>query len=482
MYPIATKRSQPDERTFSTMKHYAVIAVAGTVTALVLGGCASLEERSAFQDLVAARRMPHVSEDLPSTGPDLPTLDEGSTLADYLAYAALNNPGLEAAFNRWKAALERVPQVRSLPDPRFNYGYYIREVETRVGPQRHKFGLSQMFPWFGTLELQGDVALEAANAERQRYEAAKLDLFYRVKRSYYEYYYLGRAIAVTEENIQLLTYLEAVARTKYTAGAPTHAAVIKAQVELGKLEDQLRALRDFVRPVVAELNAALNRPSGASLPIPKTLPQEAVSLSDERLFIWLKERNPELQAIDSMAAKEKAAVDLAKKEYFPDITVGVDYIETDSALMPGTRDSGKDPVVGMLSINVPVWRGKYRAAEREAEARYEASLRERSDRENTLVARLERALYGFRDAERKIDLYRDALVPKAEQSLKVTQQSYESGRADFLDVIDAQRVLLEFELSYERALANRSQRLAEIEMLVGREIPRAGEGESSEYP
>jgi outer membrane protein TolC len=279
--------------------------------------------------------------------------------------------------------------------------------------------------------------------------------------------------------MQLLTYLEAVARTKYTAGAPTHGAVIKAQVELGKLEDQLRGLRDFVGPVVAELNAVLNRPFGPSLPIPKAILQEDVSLSDERLSAWLKERNPELKAIDSMAAKEKAAIDLAKKDYFPDITVGVDYIETDSALMPGTRDSGKDPVVGMMSINLPIWRGKYRAAEREAEARYEASLRERSDRENALVARLEMALYGFRDAERKIDLYRNALVPKAEQSLKVTQQSYEAGRADFLDVIDAQRVLLEFELSYERALANRAQRLAEIEMLVGREIPRVGEGESS---
>jgi len=439
-----------------------------------------LEERTAFEDLAAAREAPYVSEDHTATPFDLPALHEESTLADYLAYAALNNPGLEAAFNRWKAALERVPQVRSLPDPRFNYGYFIREVETRVGPQRHKVGLSQMFPWFGKLELRGDVALEAANAERQRYEAAKLDLFYQVKRAYYEYYYLGRAIAVTEENIQLVTYLEAVARTKYAAGAPTHAAVIKAQVELGRLEDQLRTLRDLVQPVTAELNAALNRPSGAPLPIPKSIAEEGVSISDEQLFAWLKERNPQLKAIDSMAAKEKAAVDLAKKNYFPDITVGVDYIETDSALMPGTRDSGKDPVVGMISVNLPIWRDKYRAAEREAKARYEASLSERSDRENTLVARLQMALYGFRDAERKIALYRDALIPKAEQSLNVTQQAYETGRADFLDLIDAQRVLLDFELSYERALANRAQRLAEIEMLVGREIPRTREVKPSE--
>ncbi|MCK5558299.1 MAG: TolC family protein, partial [Candidatus Hydrogenedentes bacterium] len=330
----------------------------------------------------------------------------------------------------------------------------------------------QMFPWFGKLELRGNVALEAANAERQRYESAKLKLFYRVKKAYYEYYYLGRAISITEENIKLLGYFEAVARTKYTAGAPAHAAMIKAQVELGKLEDQLRTLRDVVRPVVAELNAALNRPTDASLPLPKAIAEEKVVFSNEQIFAWLKESNPELKAIDFMVAKEKAAVDLAKKDYFPDITVGLDYVETDSALMPGTKDSSKDPVVGMLSINVPIWREKYRAAEREAKARHEAFVKERSDRENSLVANLEMALYGFRDTGRKIDLYRDTLVPKAEQSLGVTQQAYEAGSVDFLDLIDAQRILLEFELSHERALANRAQRLAEIEMLVGMEIPR----------
>jgi outer membrane protein TolC len=438
---------------------------------IVTFGCASLGEREAFEDLAAVTRTPYVSADRAYSRQDLPVLGDESTLSDYLAYAALNNPGLEAAFNRWKAALERIPQARSLPDPRFNYAYFIREVETRVGPQEQKVGIAQMFPWFGKLELRGDIALEAANAERQRYEAAKLKLFHRVKKAYYEYYYIGRAIAITQENVQLMSDLEAVARTKYAAGAPTYAAMIKAQVELGKLEDRLLTLRDIVSPVVAELNAALNRPPNTPMPVPQTIPEDDVAFSNEQLLASLKEGNPELRAADFMAAKDKAAVDLAKKDYFPDITVGLEYIDTDSALMPDTRDSSKDPVVGMLSINLPIWRDKYRAAEREARARYEAALRERKDRENNLVAKLQLALYGFRDAERKINLYRDTLVPKANQSFEVTQQAYEAGTADFLDLIDAQRVLLDFRLSFERALANRAQKLAEIEMLVGREVP-----------
>ena len=113
--------------------------------------------------------------------PALPVLDESAGLDRFLAYAALNNPGLEAAFNQWKAAVERVPQVRALPDPRFTYRYFIREVETRVGPQKQAFGLTQTFPWFGKLALRGDVAAEAARAAQQRYENEKLRLFYEVR-------------------------------------------------------------------------------------------------------------------------------------------------------------------------------------------------------------------------------------------------------------------------------------------------------------
>ena len=107
----------------------------------------------------------------------LPGFAAKTTLEDCLGYAALNNPSLEAAFNRWKAALEKVPQVNSLPDPRFSYTYFITEIETRVGPQRQKLSLSQTFPWFGKLDLRGDAA--AAEAVRCQYEQEKLKLFFR---------------------------------------------------------------------------------------------------------------------------------------------------------------------------------------------------------------------------------------------------------------------------------------------------------------
>ena len=167
----------------------------------------------------------------------------------------------------------------------------------------------------------------------------------------------------------------------------------------------------------------------------------------------------------------------------------MDYIDTDSALIPGVEDSGKDPVLARISVNLPIWWAKYRAGQRQAEAQLRAARRSLEDRENVLEAEVKLALFRVEDAERKIGLYRDTLIPKGKEHLKATETAYRAGKSSFLDLIDAQRVLLEFELSYERALADHASSLAELEMLVGKELPRMKpeakekeSGESSDGP
>lgn len=405
---------------------------------------------------------------------ELPDLNENASLSTYLKYAALSNAGLEAAFNRWKAELELIPQVRALPDPRFSYTYFIEEVETRVGPQKQKFEISQTFPWFGTLGLKENMATESAEAARQRYESAKLKLFYAVKRNYYEYYYLARAIAITKQNIKLLAELEAVARVKFKASSARHSAVIKAQVELGRLRDRLQTLLDFRTPLTAKLNAALNRPLKSDLTWPTAIPDLDTSLSEGELFNMARTSNPELKAMKHLLEKESSGIELARKSYYPNIKLGAGLIETGDANMLDTDGSGKDPIMATIAISLPIWRGKSRAGVREGREREKAAKEHLKNSENNLLADIELAFYYFRDAERKITLYRDGLIPKARESLQVNNQAFESGKSEFLDVIDSERVLLEFELSYERALANRAQRLAELEMLVGRELSRTG--------
>lgn len=404
--------------------------------------------------------------------PDLPDLGENARLDDYLAYAALSNPGLEAAFNRWKAALERIEQVGTLPDPRFNYAYFIEQVETRVGPQEQKLGVVQAFPWLSKLRLRSAVASEAANAAEQHYQAVKLRLFFEVKDAYFELYYLARAIAITEDNVALLKHLESVAQANFMVGAPV-SGVIKAQVELGKLDDRRRTLEDLRQPITARLNAALNRPVDAPVPWPRRAPVRELEVNDGAVLEAMTGDNPELRRLDFEIARDEQAVELARKEFRPNFMVGLDWVDTGGALAPGLPDSGKDPLVAKVSVSIPIWRSKYRAGVREAERRKEATRGVRNDRENALEARLKLVLFRFHDAERKIDLYRDTLVPLSEASLEVAQQGYEAGKEDFLNVIDAQRLLLEFQLAFERSLADREQRAAEVEMLAGRPLVAA---------
>jgi len=458
-------------------RRVAILLAGAFLLPAVGAGCASVAERAAFNEIDRlAGELGYA--DKPSK---LPELDKKAGLREYLAYAALNNPGLEAAFNRWKAALERVPQVRSLPDPRFTYRYFIEEVETRVGPQRHAVGIAQTFPWFGKLALRSGVALEAANAARQRYEAEKQKLFYRVKNAYHEYYYLGRAIGIVRENRALVRHFERVVRARYRAAAAKHQDVIRAQIELGKLDDHLLALTELRRPVAARVNAALNRPVDTELPWPAQPPYEEIDATDEQILSRLREASPELKALGHEIAKQRRSLELAGKNYFPDVTVGVDYIDTGgakTAMKPS--DSGKDPVIAKLSINVPIWLQKYRAAEREARMRLRAAMKAKMERENTLSSQAKMVLYQFRDAGRKVGLYRDTLVPKARQAIRANETAFRAGKASFLDLIDAQRVLLEFQLSYERALTDRAQRLAELEALIGGALPRAAKRPAEE--
>ena len=398
-----------------------------------------------------------------------PPLSEDSTLSDYLRLAALNNPGLEAAFYRWKAALEKVPQATSLPDPKFNYGYFIREVETRVGPQEQKIGIAQTFPWFGKLKLRGERAGESAIVAREQYEDTKVDLFYKVKETYYELYYLSKAISITKENMELLKHLESVAQAKFRAGSDV-TGVVKVQVELGKLEDSLLSLEDLKTPIVAKLNVAMNRPVDEEISWPKNFTTSDVNFTDQEVIAILDEGNPELLALAAKVSEEKKSLALAKKEFWPDVTVGVDYLGTGDARMSGVTDSGKDAVMVTGAINIPLWWGKYRAGVREAQARRNGAIRSLENRENVLESDLKMSLYKFHDAKRKISLFGKTLTPLAKNSLEVAEQAYETGKADFLQLIDAQRLLLDIQLSHQRALTDREQRLAEIEMLLGRDL------------
>lgn len=400
------------------------------------------------------------------------SLPDGATLDDYIRYAMQNSPALEAAFYRWRAAMERVPQARSLPDPELGFALVLDQVDRDAEYMGERYSISQMFPWFGKLSLRGDIAFENAQAEAQRFEAARLELVDRVTRAWFEYAWLHEAGTTARENLALLARLESVARSLYRTGTVSQADVNRAQVELGRLDDQARSLEDMLGPAAAELNAALGRPAHARLPasLPPPSRQAVADLPERADEDWLtlaRQNNPVLAASRHSVTREQHAIELARKEYYPDFRLGVEYARDGSARMAMMDGGGADMVAGMISFNIPIRRGRIDAGVREAEARRNAATRDVLDQELSLDASLKGALFTYRDSRRRLQLYGGTLVPKARQSMASAEAAYRVGDASFSDLIDAQRVLLEFELAHERAAADRGKALARIRVLVG---------------
>jgi outer membrane protein TolC len=191
------------------------------------------------------------------------------------------------------------------------------------------------------------------------------------------------------------------------------------------------------------------------------------TVSVQELSARLREQNPQLRRFDQRAARAEAVLRLAGQEYFPDITVGIQYIDTDAAHQDVVEDSGKDPLVATLSINLPIRFGAYRAAKEKARYQHGATLAEMADLESRLLASLHGALADLEDARRRVALYRGKLIPLAEQSREVTLRAFSAGTVGFTELIDSHSSLLRMRLALERALADLGQGTARIEMLIG---------------
>ena len=392
-------------------------------------------------------------------------------LEEYLAAGLTRNPTLKAAFYEWKAALQNVSRQFSLPDPQFSYTDYLEEVETRVGPQERAYSIRQMFPFPDKLWIRKSKAFRSSEAAYHNFVKARLDLISSIADAYFEFAYLSKAVLITSENLKLLQSFESVAQSKYSSGLTKNQDLLKVQVELGKLENELKSLEDLRSPVTSRLIALLNLPHTTQLPWPEDqlemLPSDDDYADMNGLIDELRKNNPQLMALAASVAGSEDELKLAQREYVPDFTVGVTQIDTGPAVNPSMADSGKDPLTVMVAVNVPIWFHRINAEIRQARASLEAAELKREGAEDELLSRLAMVHYKLRDARRQAQLYNDALIPKAVQTLNATKSAYESGGMDFLSLIDAQRMLLSFQMTYYRHNANFYQRLYQIQALLG---------------
>ncbi len=432
----------------------------------------AIENEDTINARHAVEKAPVLHAESDSSSSDLlPTIGQDSTLAEALTYAALCNRDLESAYYVWQAELEDRPQVTALPDPRLTFGHYIAEVETRVGPMRQQIQMSQTFPWFGKQESRGLAADADARAAFLRFESRKHQIFDRVRTAYYEMYYLQSSTGILEDNIELLKQFESLVQQRYQIGESQASQIIRVQIEIEKRQDELRRLQDKRHPLVAIFNAALGRPANSEAPRPLSLDARSLEASLGELQQMLPLDNPELLALQEEMNRERHASEVARKLFYPDVTLGFGYTTIGDGTNASDPEDGNDALLATVSINIPIQSDKYSAAVRQSLMRRLALASSREERLNRLMAELTTLYYEHIDAIERVSLYQDRLIPQTEESMHATLAEFEAGDATFLDLLDIERTWLEMQRLHERAITDRQLALSHLERLIGQSLP-----------
>lgn len=285
-------------------------------------------------------------------------------LRPYLETAARNNPGVKARFNEYMATLERVDQVGVLPDPQIAFGYFIKPVETRNGPQQFKISLNQMFPWFGTLGTREDVAASRAKAAYAAFEDDKAGLYFEVKSTYYDLYFINKGIDIIRSNIRILESFRILALNKLEAGKASGTDQIRVEMELSDLENDLAVLRDKLSVYKLKFNNLLNVDENSDILLPDSLWNDDLPYSRQDIMDSMRLNNYELERLDHLIASYREDEQVAKKSGMPSFSLGIDYIsigKTDNSMIDPAMN-GRDAILfPKIGISIPLYRKKYTA-------------------------------------------------------------------------------------------------------------------------
>jgi outer membrane protein TolC len=391
-------------------------------------------------------------------------------LDNYLVEAADNNPGLKSKFNEYMAALEKIPQVGALPDPQLTFGYFIQPVETRVGPQKSRIALSQVFPWFGTLGAREDAATELAKSKYEIFQESRSRLFYEVKSIYYNLYFTKKAVDIVFDNMTILNTLHNLTLIKVEGGLVSTVDVLRVEMEMADLENQLALLKDNFFSLQTAFNNLLNVTSQRTVSLPVSLGNPDFNLTYEAALDSIRQGNHQVLEIEYRQASFERQAVVAKRMGKPNLILGLDYIIVDKSSNPmidpsqQRRDAIMFPVLG---ITIPIYRKKYTSMVKEALLIRESTENVRVDKINMLETMFAKVNKEFIDAGRRILLYIDQ-SNRAEKALNILQIAYETNGKDFEDMLNMERQLLKYKLELEKARADKNAVLAFIHYLMGK--------------
>lgn len=392
-----------------------------------------------------------------------------TVLDGYLQKAAESNPGVQSKFSEYYAALEKVPQVGSLPNPQIMLGYYILPVETRVGARNFDVTLSQSFPWFGTLPARKDEVAQWAAARYQDFMVEKNNLFYQVKEVYYQLWFLDRNIATYREYLEILDLQEKSTLAQVEAAKSSLADVLRIQMEQKEISAQLEWLQDNRKTLEAEMNSLLNQPLGTPLAVDSSLALLSFDTNETNMLDSILVNNPSIKALQEQQLAFEKQKEVAKKDGLPTFGVGLSYASVSQRTDMNVPQNGQDMLMPMVTIGIPIYRKKYKAMVKESDYRMQGIQQELEDTKNTLSAKFIWAVNQYRDAERKTKLYSE-LLKQAQETLEILTTAYMAAKEDYEEVLRMQQQLLKYQLELEHAKSNQNTAVAFLEKLLAQGI------------
>ncbi len=401
-----------------------------------------------------------------STAPVFPDLAGPHPVDQYIQVALSQNPAIQAARKKMEAFAHQVPVAASLPDPMLNVTAQPEQVQTAAGQQEVIVAANQKFLLFGKLDTRASVAEAQTNVGRAQLAAVELATVAQVKRAYYELYFIQQAISVTEADQRLLVEIREVANTRYKAGRTSQQDVLRADLEVSNVENELIQLRQQLASGQARLARLLHIAPQTQVAALANLPIEQAPRDLELLQQQAVAARPELHAQLAAVRRDRSAVNLARLDYKPDVTLGLSWIDVaDTGISAVTN--GRDSFLLSAGVNLPVYRKRLDSSIRSAEAKVVSTTREYDVLRDGTLEEVTDLFAQARSQEDLLVLFREDILPKARQTLEVSNQAYNVGEIDFLQLIDNWRQLLRYEINYHRLEASLRQTLAELERVVG---------------
>lgn len=434
-------------------------------------GCAGTYEGVVQEDLERAART-QAGEPDGGAAPAPRPADLGRGLDAYVAYAMARSPELSASFERWRAGVLRISRARRLPEPTLTYGFFIRNVETRVGPQRHRLSLQQTFPWPTKLIAGADAASAEARALERRFDAQALAIRRRVAEAYWRLWLIRKTREIQRGQLDVVRGLSESARALVATGRATLADLLQIDLSAARLEDMIEGLGEAERSAEADLIAAIGAPAGTRAPTPGAPPDPALPAESEAALRQVALDHPLIESFSLMSEARESAARSQEADGLPSFMVGLDWIETGEARMPGVTDSGKDALIVGVGLRVPLWQGSYSEAARAAQAEAAAQRAEGRAAADRAAAEVTAALAALRDAARRVRLHRSTLLPQAETAFTSVLGAYATGQSSVSAAMLAQRDLLELHIGLARARAEHAMAWARLEQVVGHTIER----------